>query len=353
MRKEIAISLIKYVLLVTITAYTLIVIAVYLIPHLPLSNKRTFHIMLRTQMTFDHEMEVAKGGEARSHLLFLGSSVVERGVSDTFLDTLFNCKHIPYFTTNSAAGGFFSKANLIMFRNLLEHGLKPKRVIYGIFLQELNSRSIVHNNINDKDTSEITFKKKTLWNVLQYGTASLSSMLDAPNFHIYLFAINNAFRDIRDPDFFQRLSFGENMFERDSSYILSPEYLNDLKDIYRLCKERNIPFAFFNAPVRPKVGSIADLPYLHKFEAYHAVEQFALDENIPIWNFDRSGLFDNGEFLDTYHLSSDGAHKMTAMLAEKIATWQNGHIEQDITTPLSDSNRIEIKDSFVRTVFNF
>ncbi len=350
-RKEIVISLIKYALLITITAYIFIVIAVFLIPHLPLSNKRTFHIMLRTQMTLDHEMEVKKNGEGRSHLLFLGSSVVERGVSDTFLDTLFNRQHIPYYVTNSAAGGFFSKANLLMFRNMLENGLKPKRVIYGIFLQELNGRSIVHNNIND--TSEMKFRKKSLSNVLQYGAASLTSMLDAPNFHIYLFAINNAFRDIHDPNFFQRLSFGENMFERDSNYILNPEYLKDLKEIYHLCKERNIPFAFFNAPIRPKVGSIADLPYLHRLEAYHAVEQFALTENIPIWNFDKNGLFGDDEFLDTYHLTSDGAHKMTAMLANKIAIWQNGHIEQDITTPLPDSGRSKVQDSLIRTVFDF
>ena len=352
-RKEIVISLIKYVLLIAIVAYVLIVITVFAIPHLPLSNKRTFHIMLHTQMTLDHEKEVAKSSEARSHLLFLGSSVVERGVSDIYLDTLFVRQHIPYYVTNSAAGGFFSKANLIMFRNMLENGLKPKRVIYGIFLQELNGRSIVHNNINDEDTSEMKFRKKSLSNVLQYGAASLSSMLDAPNFHIYLFAINNAFRDIHDANFFQRLSFGENMFERDSNYVLNPEYLKDLKEIYRLCKERNIPFAFFNAPVRPKVGSIADLPYLHRFEAYHAVEKFALEENIPIWNFDKTGLFDNDEFLDTYHLTSDGAHKMTAMLADKIILWHHGHIEQDITLPLSDGSRNEIQDSLIRTVFHF
>jgi hypothetical protein len=352
-QKKVVISLIKYVMLLAITAYAAIIIGVFIIPHLPLSNRHTFHILLQTQMTLDREKDEAGSEKQKAHLLFLGSSVVERGVNEFYLDSIFEKEHISYYSSNSAAGGFFSKANLVMFRAMLEQGLNPKRVIYGIFLQELNGLSIVHNNIRDEDTSAIKLKKKTLWNVLRYGPESLSSMFDGPNFHIYLFELNNAFRDIYDPNFFQRLSFGENMFERDSSYELNRKYLNDLKEIYRLCKERNIPFAFFNTPVRPKVESLADLPYLKKSQAYNAVEEFAIKNNIPIWNFDSPGLFDNSEFLDTYHLTSIGAHKMTKMLADKIAIWQKGFIEQDVTEPLSNGSGSEIKDSLIRTVFNF
>jgi hypothetical protein len=352
-RKETVISLIKHALLVALTVYTVIVIAVYAIPHLPLANGRTFHIMLRSQMTLDGEKDAAANGEKKSHLLFLGSSVVERGVDDILLDSLFEQQHVPYYTTNSGAGGFFAKANLIMFRAMLEQGLHPSRVIYGIFLQELNGKSVIHANVTDEDTSAIKIKKKSLWNVMRYGVTALSPMLDGTGIHIYLFALNNAFRDVRDPNFFQRLSFGENMFERDSSYLLNPEFLSDLKQIYYLCKERNIPFAFFNTPVRPRVESLADLPYLHREDAYRTIEQFATAENIPIWNFDQPGLFESSEFQDTYHLTSDGARKMTKILSEKIGVWQRGTIEQDVTTLSTDGVRSEVKDSLVRTVFHF
>ena len=345
--------LLKHSLLIAIVAYAFIVITVYVIPHLPLANLRTFHVMLHSQITLDREKEEAAIAETKSHLLFLGSSVVERGVVDSYLDSLLAQQHIPYYTTNSGAGGFFAKANLIMFRAMLEQGLHPSRVVYGIFLQELNGNSTIHNDLDDKDTSSVRLKEKSLTNVILYGATALSPLLNSNNLHVYLFVMNNAFRDVRDPNFFQRLSFGENMFERDSSYLLNPEFLTDLKEIYRLCKERNIPFAFFNTPIRPEVESLADLPYLHRLEAYLAVEQFAVDENIPIWNFDKVGLFDNKEFLDTYHLTSDGARKMTALLADKIAVWNKGITEQDVTGDSPNSIRREIKDSLVRTVFHF
>ncbi|MFI5263543.1 MAG: hypothetical protein ACHQM6_03405 [Candidatus Kapaibacterium sp.] len=347
------ISLIKHALLIGLVAYALIVIGVYAIPHLPLANGRTFRIMLRSQMTLDGEKEAAAKGEKDAHLLLLGSSVVERGINDIFLDSLFTEQDIPFYSTNSGAGGFFSKANLIMFRAMLEQGLRPARVVYGIFLEELNGRSGIHGNVTDEDTVAIKLKQKSFWNVMRYGPTALSPLLDGNGIHIYLFALNNAFRDVHDPNFFQRLSFGENLFERDSTYDLNQEFLQDLKEIYLLCKERKIPFAFFNTPVRPRVESLADLPYLHREEAYHAVEQFAIQENIPIWNFDQPGLFENREFVDTYHLSPDGARKMTKMLAEKIGTWHKGIIEQDITAASTDSVRNEIKDSLLRTIFHF
>jgi len=351
-RKEPVLSLLTHALLVALVAYAVIVIAVYAIPHLPLANGRTFHVLLRSQMTLDGEQEIA-AHEKKSHLLFLGSSVVERGVDDVFLDSLFEEQHVPFYATNSGTGGFFAKANLVMFRAMLDRGLHPSRVIYGIFLQELNGKSGIHANVSDEDTSAIKLRQKSFWNVVRYGPTALSPMLDGGGIHIYLFAYNNAFRDVHDPNFFQRLSFGENLFERDSTYELNPEFLKDLKEIYFLCKERHIPFAFFNTPVRPNVESLADLPYLHREEAYRAVEQFAIQEKIPIWNLDRPGVFANDEFLDTYHLTSGGARKMTTLLAAKIIAWEQGSIEQDVLTGSPDSVRHEIKDSLVRAVAHF
>ena len=182
---------------------------------------------------------------------------------------------------------------------------------------------------------------------------ALAPLLDGSTLHIYLFALNNAFRDVHDPNFFQKLSFGENMFERDSTYQLSQAFLNDLKEIYHLCKQRNIPFAFFNTPVRPKVTSLADLPYLHRLEAYQAVERFAIENDIPIWNFDKPGAFEDSDFLDTYHLTPNGARKLTFKLSGKLSTWQKGFTEQDLTAPSTNSVRDEIKDSLIRSVFHF
>src|SRR5207253_2597141 len=141
------------------------------------------------------------------------------------------------------------------------------------------------------------------------------------------FTLNNAFRTVQDPNILQRLSFGENMYERDSSYEFSSAYLRDLKKIYSICKERHIPFAIFNSPVRPKIESLADLPYLHRAEAYRELENFAAQENFPIWNFDVSESFNNNDFLDTYHLNARGTHKLTKFLSEKIVRWNKGVVD--------------------------
>ncbi|MEP7234849.1 MAG: hypothetical protein ABI778_06090 [Ignavibacteriota bacterium] len=121
-RKSIVLSLLAHVIAVGSVAYAIILLAVYAIPHLPLANARTFHIMLRAQMTLDRELEVAGEGEKNHHLLFLGSSVVEGGVDDLYMDSVFKQQGLRYYATNSGAGGFFSKANLIMFRAMLEQG---------------------------------------------------------------------------------------------------------------------------------------------------------------------------------------------------------------------------------------
>ncbi|MEP7235504.1 MAG: hypothetical protein ABI778_09435, partial [Ignavibacteriota bacterium] len=107
------------------------------------------------------------------------------------------------------------------------------------------------------------------------------------------------------------------------------------------------------APLRPNVESLADLPYLHRSEAYHCVEQFALANNIPIWNFDNANQFNTTDFLDPYHLTPYGARKLTKKIADKFERWQSGITEQDVTALSANSARTEIKDSLIRTIFHF
>lgn len=323
--------LMRQVLPVLVIAYAVVIVAVYSIPHLPLANIRTFHSMLKAQMTVDHSEELQANG--KKMLLFLGSSVVERGVPEHYLDTLLHQEGLTYFeTSNSGTGGFFSKANLPMFRAMLERGLKPSRVVYGFFLQEFNAHSAAHSNVKDEDTSTLKLREKTIWNVIRYGPTAVAPMLDATSLHQYLFAANHAFREVRNPDFLDKLMFGQNMFERDSTFVLSMQDVEYLKEIYQLCKEKDIPFALFNTPIRPTIESITDLPYLHREENYRTVQEFALANNIPIWNFDQPGFFTDVDFQDTYHLTPNGARKLSTMLAEHILYWTKGGLQQD---PLS------------------
>src|SRR5205085_3014846 len=163
--------------------------------------------LLRTQMTIDREREGSESfPAAKKSILFLGSSVVERGVNDEYLDTLLQEKGLPYFATNAGAGGSFANLNLVSFRALLEKGVRPDRVIYGTFLQEFNGKFLMHMTLTEKDTVQLKLKDKSLWNAILYGAPSLSPLLDAPNFHIYIFSVNHAFREIEHPNFFQQLS---------------------------------------------------------------------------------------------------------------------------------------------------
>jgi len=322
------IAVLKQALAIVLVAYGLVILLVYAIPHLPLANNRTFHAMLKAQMTVDHSEQLTESG--KEMVLFLGSSVVERGVAEHYLDTLLNRQGLTNIeVSNSGTGGFFAKANLPMFRAMLERGLRPSRVIYGFFLQELNEHSNVHANVNDKDTSDLKLKEKTLWNVIRYGPTAIYPLFNGNSLHQYLFAANNGFREVRDPNFLDKLMFGENVFERDSSYKLSSQFLEDLKQIYYLCKERNIPFAFYNTPIRPKIESLADLPYLHREENYSALYNFAKENNIPLWNLDTPGLFETEDFQDTYHLTPDGARRMSEYLAVNILRWSKGEVIQD------------------------
>src|SRR5579872_2141589 len=138
-------SLLKQILAIGIAAYAFIVLAVFLIPHLPIANNRSFPQLLRAQMTLDHDQEVyAVNGTEKKHVIFIGSSVVERGIDDDYLDTLMSKDGLPFFSTNSASGGSFANESIVVFRALLEQGLHPDRVIYGTFLQELNADYMTH-----------------------------------------------------------------------------------------------------------------------------------------------------------------------------------------------------------------
>lgn len=318
---------------ILLVAYTIIATFVYSVPHLPLANGRTFHAMLRAQMTVDHAEALAL--KNKQLIVFLGSSVVERGIAERYFDSLLHSQGLSGLeVSNSGNGGFFARANLPMFRAMLEYGMKPERVIYGFFLQELNAKSNVHNNIQDEDTADIKLKRKTLLNVLRYGPEALAPLMKGNTLHVYLFAKNNAFREVHDPTAIDKLMFGENVFERDSNYELSTEYLRDLEEIYLLCKARNIPFALYNTPVRPRIESPADLPYHRRADNYEAVFALARKHNLPIWNYDRPGYFLDSDFQDTYHLTPFGARKISRYLYSEVRDWMRGVVRQDSTSTL-------------------
>jgi hypothetical protein len=333
-------TLVVLALGVLLVAYAIVATLVYSVPHLPLANGRTFHAMLRAQMTVDHAEDLA--GSDKKLIVFLGSSVVERGVAERYFDSLLTSQGLGNLeVSNSGNGGFFARANLPMFRAMLEYGMRPERVVYGFFLQELNAKSNVHNNILDEDTSAIKLKRKTLLNVLRYGPAALAPLMKGNTLHVYLFAKNNAFREVHDPTALDKLMFGENVFERDSNYQLSTEYLRDLEYIYLLCKERHIPFALYNTPVRPKIESPSDLPYHRRADNYEAVYQLARKHNLPIWNYDRPGYFLDSDFQDTYHLTPFGARKVTKYLYWELRDWMRGVIRQDSTRTLFSAPELD------------
>ena len=175
---------------IVLVAYAVIFGMVLAVPHLPLANKRTFYGLLRAQMAVDEGKRLS--GTNRQMVLFLGSSVVERGVSELAMDSVFNRCNLPFETMNAGTGGFCAEANLPMFRAMLDDGLKPSFVIYGVGIQELNALSTVHAFFQTKDTSEVKLKPKTFWNIVRYGPTALAPLLSGDHFHQYVFAANNA-----------------------------------------------------------------------------------------------------------------------------------------------------------------
>ncbi|SRR5579883_1128952 len=314
-------------LCIGVVAYATIVGLVLAVPHLPLANKRTFYGLLRAQMAVDEGERLPEIN--RKMVLFLGSSVVERGVSELYMDSVFRSFHAPYETMNAGTGGFCAEANLPMFRAMLEQGLRPSLVVYGVGIQELNGKSTVHAFFETKDTSAVKLKAKTLWNIVRYGPTALAPLLYADHFHQYIFAANNAFRDVPNLNLFNRIMFGQNQPPRDSDYVYAPQYLADLKEIVTTCKREGIQVALYNAPLRPRESGEEDIPYRHRMDSYKAVLSLASTMSIPLWNFDRKNLFQPDEFQDNYHLTPIGAKKISAMLADSINHWQNGYFSQD------------------------
>ena len=312
---------------IAVVAYALIVGIILAMPHLPLASKRTFYALLRVQMAVDEGERLP--AENRKMVLFLGSSVVERGVSERYMDSIFTRDGIPFETMNAGTGGFCAEANLPMFRAMLTQGLRPSYVIYGVGIQELNGASSVHAFIAPEDTAAIKLKSKSLWNMVRYGPMALSPLISAEHLHQYLFAANNAFRDVPNLDLFDRLMFGQNMPPQDSVYRFDEQYLDDLRSIVKTCQDLGIKVAFYNAPLRGTPETRMDEPYRHRCDSYRAVLALAREFNIPLWNFDCRGFFNHEEFQDNYHLTPIGARKISGMLADSIMDWQSGHIVRD------------------------
>jgi hypothetical protein len=216
-----------------------------------------------------------------------------------------------------------------MFRAMLEQGLRPKCVVYGVCIQEFNSVSTVHAFFETKDTATIKLKPKTLWNILRYGPTALAPLLGADHLHQYLFAANNAFRDVPNLNLFDRMMFGENHPPLDSDYRFSTVYYQDLREIVRLCKEHGIQVALYNAPLKPRTPEEQDIPYHHRAESYNAALALAHEMAIPLWNFDHKGFFAREEFQDNYHLTPLGARRISGMLGDSIVHWQQGSVSRD------------------------
>jgi len=312
---------------IVLVAYAVILGLVLAVPHLPLANKRTFYGLLRAQMAVDEGARLSR--TEQEMVLFLGSSVVERGVSERTMDTVFNRGNLPFETMNAGTGGFCAEANLPMFRAMLDDGLKPSFVVYGVGIQELNGLSTVHAFFETKDTSQVKLKPKTFWNIIRYGPTALAPLLTADHFHQYIFAANNAFRDVPNLNLFNRMMFGQNSPPRDSDYRFAPKYLADLREIASICQQRGIKVAFYNAPLKPRSPDDQDIPYHHRAESYRAILDLASDMKIPLWNFDRKGLFLPDEFQDNYHLTPIGAKKISSMLGDSIIDWNRGVVSQD------------------------
>jgi len=310
-----------------VVAYGLIALLAASIPHLPLANKRVFYGLLRAQMAVDEGQKLPALNERM--VLFLGSSVVERGVSEGTMDSVFHRDHLPFVTMNAGTGGFCAEANLPLLRAMLEDGLRPAYVIYGVGLQELNGESTTHAFFGTKDTSLVKLKPKTFWNILRYGPVALAPLLNADHFHQYEFAANHAFRDVPSMSLFNSLMFGTNEPPRDTSYRFQPIYLADLSQIVTMCQHRGIQVAIYNAPLRPRFPSEIDVPYEHRADSYEKILGLARELHIPLWNFDRDSLFARAEFQDNYHLTPIGARKISRMLADSIARWQGGAISED------------------------
>jgi hypothetical protein len=307
-----------------LVAISIIIALNYTIPHVPLAEKKTFQGLLQVQMAIDEYNEAEK--ERKDVVLIMGSSVVERGVIEEYVDSSLDKNTIR--TINCGVGGFFADANKLVLRRLLQEGIRPKRICYGVFIEDLNGHSPVHNTLY-KDSNNFIYRDKSLPNVMLYGAKALSSIFDAPTLHIYLFAINHAFRNVENLNALQRLSFGDNMVSQDSTYILDSALVRDIEEIISMCKEHHIELSFFNTPLRPTINSYRDLPYLRRNEGYHVIESLAKTHSLPIWNLDKKGLFEDVDFKDSYHLNHNGGKKMSKILGAKISEWINGKIEQD------------------------
>src|SRR6187402_2120939 len=138
-----------------LVAISIIVALNYAIPHVPLAEKKTFQGLLQVQMAID-EYSDAKN-EQKDVVLIMGSSVVERGVIEEYIDSSLDKNTIR--TINCGVGGFFADANKLVLLRLLAQGIRPKRICYGVFIEDLNGHSPVHNRLY-KDSNNFIYRDK-------------------------------------------------------------------------------------------------------------------------------------------------------------------------------------------------
>jgi hypothetical protein len=321
-------SIIRTAAAIGVVCYVIIIAAIYLLPHFPLATKKTFPADLRMQMTLDQYLEFEN--EHKAMLLVLGSSVVERGINEITLDSLLQANSLVMRSSNSAGSGMFARTNILNLKTLLASGVKPAMVVYGFFIHDLNGASVIHDTTTENESSRNGLKERSILNIIKDGPRALSNLVDYVAFHNYLYITNRAYREIDNLSSFQKFAMGNIQVETGSDFRLEPKYLDDIKELYSICREHNIPFALFNAPLRPQITSANDLPYDHRIEAYAAMDSFAKGANVPIWNFDVRGLFADSDFEDIYHLKPRGARKMARLLGERVVRWKRGVVEQDV-----------------------
>ncbi|MDP4221090.1 MAG: hypothetical protein Q8916_14805 [Bacteroidota bacterium] len=331
-RSTIVISLLLHALAIGIVSYILIIATVSALPHFPLAGKRNFKLLLRTQMSLDQYDEFRS--EKMGMLVLLGSSTFERGINENTLDSALRANHLSLRPSNSAAMGMFARMNVNMLRIMLASGIRPQRIVYGFFSDELNGASKTHDNTIDSVSAVTGLKSKSLINLLQSGPEALSTMLNTGTFSMYNYMLNHAFNETDHRNLYQQLIGGSGAPILDSSFQFDRQYFQDLVDLVNLCRDSNIPLALCNTPIRPNIKSVLAFPYAHRLEAYRIVEQLATSSGLPLWNADADGLFGDGDFADINHVNAGGATKFARILGERITEWYAGTIHQDVTDSL-------------------
>ncbi|MFI5263544.1 MAG: hypothetical protein ACHQM6_03410 [Candidatus Kapaibacterium sp.] len=339
-------------MIISAIAYAIIITMVLILPHFPLGNKKYFKLLLRSQMTRDQYTAYQSNGY--DMVLLLGSSSVERGVNENTLDSTLLAHGLSIRPSNSAAMGMFARMNGSILRIMLASGIKPKMIVYGFFLDELNGRSKIHDNTYDSISSKTGLKPKSALNLLLNGPEALSTILNAGTWPMYIYILHHAYNDVDHRNLFQRLIVGGVAPLLDSSFQFDSSYFHDFSDLCAVCRDNHIPLALCNTPIKPRIESVAAFPYAHRLEAYRAIQDTALFYRLPLWNGDAKGLFDDADFFDINHVNAGGAKKLARILGERIAEWSTGIIRQDVSdSTFIDSSTMTTGNLLLRTITHF